>query len=440
MKRKRVAIIGAGFSGVALAAHLARRPQAPDVVLIERGGRFGPGLAYSTQNDAHLLNVRAANMGGLADAPDDFAKWLKGNGGAHSFAPRAYYGLYVEELLRRAERNGRFGAGLKRVSGEAVACRANGAGWVTTLASGATLAADVVLLAVGHRPPAVLPAFEAGGAPLVEAWDAEAMQRLPPGDVLLLGTGLTMVDVALSLAAQGERTIFALSRRGLTPRAHLGAATPPPSEPLDLPLPLSEAVRAVRREIAAMARRGEPWQLAIDRLRADTPNLWRRLPVEAQRRFLRHLRPWWDVHRHRAAPEIAARIAALEDEGRLRVLAGEVAAAAPNGAGVAVEYRRRGSLARQRLDVAAVVNCTGGDLDLARAGEPLMTQLLNEGVTRPHPSGVGLDVDDDSRVIAAHGGTQPNLFAIGALTQGAFWECTAVPEIRARAAAIADLV
>jgi uncharacterized NAD(P)/FAD-binding protein YdhS len=286
----------------------------------------------------------------------------------------------------------------------------------------------------------VLPAFEAGGAPLVEAWDAEALQRLPAGDVLLLGTGLTMVDIALSLAAQRKRTIYALSRRGLTPRAHLAAPTPPPSEPLDLPLPLSEAVRAVRREIAAMAQRGEPWQLAIDRLRAHTPNVWRRLPVEAQRRFLRHLRPWWDVHRHRAAPEIAARIAALEDEGRLRVLAGEVMAAAPNGAGVAVEYRRRGSLARQRLDVAAVVNCTGGDLDLARAGEPLLIQLLNEGVTRPHPSGVGLDVDDDSRVIAAHGGPQPNLFAIGALTQGAFWECTAVPEIRARAAAIANLV
>ena len=440
MKRKRVAIIGAGFSGVALAAHLARRPQAPEVVLIERGRRFGPGLAYSTQNDAHLLNVRAANMGGMADAPDDFAKWLNGNGGGHSFAPRAHYGRYVEDLLRRAERSGRFGEGLKRVRGEAVACRTDGPGWVTALASGATVAADVVLLALGHRPPAAFPAFEAGGVPLVDAWDGEALKRLPAGDVLLLGTGLTMVDIALTLAACRKRTIYALSRRGLTPRTHPEAPTPAPREPLSLPLPLSQAVRAIRREIAAMAARGEPWQLAVDRLRADTPNLWRRLPVEAQRRFLRHLRPWWDVHRHRAAPEIAARVSALEGEGRLRVLAGEVLAAAPNGAGVAIEYRRRGSLARQRLDVAAVVNCTGGDLDLTRADEPLMAQLLNEGVARPHASGVGLDVDGDSRVVAAHGGTQPNLFAIGALTQGAFWECTAVPEIRARAAAIADLV
>ena len=442
MTRRRVVIIGAGLSGVALAAHLLRRPQPPDVVLIERGKRFGPGLAYATENPAHLLNVRAANMGARADAPDDFARWLKRAGGAKpsSFAPRRLYGAYVEDTLRRAERQSWFRSRFRRMRDEAVACRpvARG-GWEVTLASGKNIEADAVMLALGHRPPASLPAFEQGGVRLIGAWDAGALKRLPRGDVLLLGAGLTMIDVALSLAARRKGVIYALSRRGLVPRTHLDPPRATPPEPLNLPPELSEAVRMFRREVRAMAARGEPWQLAVDRLRADTPRLWGRLSTETQRRFLRHLRPWWDVHRHRAAPEIAAQVAALQAEGRLRVLAGEIVSAEPHRRGVVVQHRQRGSFVRHRLDVAGVVNCTGGNLDLTRASEPLIVQLLGEGVARPNANGLGLDVDPLGRVVDASGQAHASLFTIGALTQGAFWESTAVPEIRVRAAAIADL-
>jgi uncharacterized NAD(P)/FAD-binding protein YdhS len=443
MKRKRVAIVGAGFSGVALAALLMRGGgRAADVLLIERGERFGPGLAYSTRHATHLLNVRASNMSALADDPDHFAQWLSArNGGPPtSFAPRRRYGAYVEDLLRKTERWRPFGSRLKRVRDEAVACRNTEEGWVVTLASGQTIDADAVLLALGHRPPSTLPAFEEGGVPMIGAWDGEALKRLPRGDVLLLGAGLTMVDVALTLAAKRKGTIYALSRRGLTPRPHLDLPRAVPSEPIDLPPQLSEAVRAFRREVRAMAAKGEPWQLAVDRLRAGTPRLWQALPVAAQRRFLRHLRPWWDVHRHRAAPEIAAQVKALQSEGRLRVLAGEIIAATPHARGYIVHHRPRGSLVRHKFDVAGVVNCTGGNLDLTRAAEPLVAQLLSEGVARPHANGLGMDVDADGRVIGADGAPQQGLYTIGALTQGAFWESTAAPEIRVRAAAIAELI
>jgi len=444
MKRARVAIIGAGFSGIALAANLMRRgQQAPDVALIERGARFGPGLAYSTRQKTHLLNVRADNMSAWADAPDDFAAWLTAKHGEAptSFAPRLRYGEYIQHVLRNAGRRRPFGPRLERLRDEAVACREGGArAWSVALASGKIVEADAVLLALGHRPPAALPAFEAGGVPMIDAWDAEALKHIQRGDVLLLGTGLTMIDVALSLAAKRSGTIYALSRRGLTPRAHLDPPRAPPSEPIALAPQLSEALRAFRREVRAMAARGAPWQLAVDRLRADTARLWQALPLEAQRRFLRHLRPWWDVHRHRAAPEIAAQIKALQAEGRLRVLAGEIVAAAPHGRGYTVHHRQRGSLVRHKFDVAGVVNCTGGDLDLTRAAEPLVTQLLGEGVARAQPNGLGLDVDADGRVIGGDGVARQGLYTIGALTQGAFWESTAAPEIRVRAAAIADLI
>lgn len=442
MKRRRVAIIGAGFSGVAVAANLAQRGRdAPDVLLIERSGSFGRGLAYSTKNQAHLLNVRASNMSAWSDGADDFAKWLKVKGGSPTtFASRKTYGDYAEHILREAER-ARFWRAVRRVRDEVVACRRADDSWDLELSSGKSLRADAVVLAIGHRAPSNLPVFEEGGIPLISAWDADALRRVPNGDVLLLGTGLTTVDIALSLSAGRRRgTIYALSRRGLLPRTHLDPPRPPQGDALQLPAELSEAVHAFRREVRAMAERGEPWQLAVDRMRAATPALWRRLTLDQQRRFLRHLRPWWDVHRHRAAPEIAARVNALLERGRLKVLQGEIVAAQRSGRTIAVQHRPRRSLVRHRLEVAAVINCTGGSLDYARETEPLIVQLIADGIVRPHANGLGLDVDALRRPIGANGASRENFFTIGPVTQGAFWESTAVPEIRVHAAAIAEML
>jgi uncharacterized NAD(P)/FAD-binding protein YdhS len=443
VKRRRVAIIGAGFSGVAVAASLLKRPRhAPDIVLIERRARFGPGFAYSTKDPSHLLNVRASNMSAYAEAPDHFARWLaaRGKRDASTFVPRGLYGRYVEDVLRRARR-GLFGSGVVRMRGAVLACRPDGDGWSLALSSGAKVDADAVVLALGNGAPATPSVFSDAGVTLADPWDVRALRALPAGDVLLLGAGLTMVDVALQLAGWRKKgAIYALSRRGLAPRSHLQSPAPAKPAALEIPAPLSEAVHAFRAELAAMAARGEPWQHGVDRLRARTPELWRRLPLEAQRRFLRHLRPWWDVHRHRAAPEIAARIKALQDAGRLRVLAGDVVAAAPQGKKLDVYHRQRGSLVRHRLELAGVVNCTGASLDQTSSQEPLVRQLLDEGIARAHANGLGFDVDADGRLAATSGSTHQSLFALGPLTQGAFWESTAVPEIRVRAAAIAMML
>jgi uncharacterized NAD(P)/FAD-binding protein YdhS len=436
MTRRRVAIIGAGFSGAAVAANLMKRgAAAPDVVLIERGQRFGPGLAYGTREAAHLLNVRASNMSAFPDAPDHFAKWL---GGAPTrFVSRAKYGAYAESIVRRAN-GGWFGPKLRRVRDEAVACERNGEGWSIALASGTRIDADAVVLALGNSAPLAPPAL--AHLDLIDPWDERGLAALPKGDVLLIGTGLTMIDAALARSKRRKGVIYALSRRGLVPRAHLDAAKPAPPGAIDLPQNLSDALLTLRREAAAIAKRGEPWQFAIDRLRARTPELWRRLTLEQQQRFLRHLRPWWDVHRHRAAPEIAARVAALQKEGRLKVLAGEIMAATAGDGGVSIEYRPRGGQHRRRLVVAGVVNCTGAALDPSLAQNGLTRQLIDDGVVRAHPTRLGFDVDADGRLLAANGAVHANLFALGPITQGAFWESTAVPEIRVRAAAIAMML
>jgi uncharacterized NAD(P)/FAD-binding protein YdhS len=444
MKRERVAIIGAGFSGASLAAQLMKRgKRAPDVVLIGRARRFGPGLAYSAEDSAHLLNVRASNMSAFADQSDHFVRWLAKHGrrdAATSFQARKLYGQYLERVLATAH-GGFGGPSLQRVRADVEAARRQGDAWAITLSSGRKIAADRVVLALGNaraRPPTV---FESSGVLLTDPWDRAALAGVPAGDVLLLGAGLTMIDVALSLAKRRKRgVIYALSRRGQVPRGHLADPKPAPPAALDLPLELSDALFMLRKEAEAAAARGEPWQYVIDRLRARTPEFWMRLSAEQQRRFLRHARVWWDVHRHRAAPEIAVQVKALRDEGRLKVLAGEIVSAEPGPRGVRLQHRGRGSLARHNMDVAAVVNCTGAAADIRNATDPLTRQLIEEGIVRAPDNGLGIAIDADSRVISADGVVQSALLALGPITQGAFWESTAVPEIRVRAAAIAAML
>ena len=445
MRRRRVAIIGAGFSGAAVAAQLLKQRgrEAPEVVLIERGRRFGPGLAYGGLERSQLLNVRASNMSACPDQPDDFVRWLgrRERGDiACSFAPRARYGAYIEDVLDRA--GARAWGRLRRVRSDAVACRPSASGWEIAAAKGAPLACDAVVLAMGNGESVTPAVFETNAVPVVDAWDPQAVRRLARGGaVLMIGVGLTMIDLALTLA-RDERmgAIYALSRRGLLPRAHLDNPAPASSEALALPAQLSEALHVFRREVRAAAQAGEPWQFAVDRLRARTPDLWRRLSLEQQRRFLRHLRPWWDVHRHRCAPEVAARVTALQAAGRLRILSGEIVGAKRSKHGVELLHRQRGSLVRHRMEVQRIINCTGSSQDIANAGDPLLRQLLSDGLARPHACGLGLDTDSEGRVIAASGQPQASLMTLGPLTQGAFWEATAVPEIRVRAAMLAQLL
>ncbi len=428
----RVIIIGAGFSGSVTAAQLLRRGRGgPRVTLIERNGSFGPGLAYGKAAGEHLLNVVAARMSAFPDAPDHFLRWLEhrvGGDQASAYAQRRLYGAYLQDVLREAAAT-RWPSALTRVRAAATACRRERDGWAVTLANGRVLKGDAVVLALGAPAPSPPPPFEASD--LIGAWDRRAYQYLPrDSDVLLLGTGLTMVDVALALAPTRRKgVIYALSRRGRLPLPQ--AARSAPTAGLALPVELSDALHAVR------LRAAPDWRSAMDGLRAAAPDFWMRLGPERQRRFLRHLRPWWDSHRHRLAPEIDARIKALIAEGRLRVLAGEISAATREGGLWRLQHRGRGSRARHRIEVAGVINCTGAEHVLSRSADPLVRQLLDEGLARAPANGLGFDVDSHNRLCDRAGAVQPNLFVLGPLAIGAFWETISVPELRRRAAAIA---
>ncbi|HEX5183646.1 MAG TPA: FAD-dependent oxidoreductase [Allosphingosinicella sp.] len=413
----RVAVVGGGYSGTMMAVELVRLGRT-DVVLVERRDRPAAGMAYSTEEGSHFLNVRADNMSAFADAPDHFARWAIARGGRpDGFIRRRDYRRYLEELLAQAERSGR----LKVMRGNAVGLAADADGIVIALESGARIGADQAVLAGGNYPGRLPAALGLPEERLVhDPWGPDgvkAVKRIASeveGELLLLGTGLTMVDMSLTLedAGFGGR-ILALSRRGLVPRAsrQIGAvalAWQPPAR-------LGDLFRELRRRSAESG-----WRSAVDGLRPHSIALWRGFAEAERSRFLRHARPWWDVHRHRIAPEAAARIEALKAEGKLEVMAGRILSAEDGR----LEIARRGDgLAERRVEAA--INCTG-PAGIGRVEDPLVRQLLANGLASPDALGLGLAVDAQSRVV----GPAEGLYAIGPLTRGAFWEIVAVPDIR----------
>jgi uncharacterized NAD(P)/FAD-binding protein YdhS len=419
----RVAVIGAGASGALQALHLKRG--GAEVALIERGPAPGRGVAYGTKRAEHLLNVPARRMSAFSDDPDHFTRWFEGRagGGAEDFAPRMLYGDYLQELLAEA--------GIEAVPGEAVDI----AGGAVRLADGRWLEADAVVLAPGNfRPgtPRGIDPVALGAAWVEDPW-AGGLDGLGARDVvLLIGTGHTAVDVALTLDATGFRgRIVALSRRGLAPRAH-GVREPMVAPGEDLPPSCTGLLRRVRARSRELG-----WRSAVHELRSVTQAIWGAASVEERRRFLRHLRPWWDVHRHKVAPAIGERIEAMQAQARLAVAAGKLVSAERVEDGASVRFRMRGTEAVETLRVARIVNCTGPEADIVRAGEPLLGALLKAGRIRQDALGIGIEVDGGCRAVGADGAASDILSVIGPVTRGTFWESVAVPDIRAQAERVA---
>ena len=419
----RVVIVGGGFSGAMLAARLAEAGLASTV--IDRTGRFGAGVAYSTPFDGHLLNVRADRMGAVHGQPDGFVQWLSAHHPDHAdpdaFLPRRVYGDYLRDRLAAIGRAcpGR----IDWIAGEAVEVTAD----AVRLADGRSLAADAVVLATGNPAPRV--AGQNGrGRLIADPWAAEALEQIEPhDDLVILGSGLTMADTALWLDSHGWRgRATVISRRGLRPRSHAADhAAPTAPTPELCSGPLSRRLAEFRR-----LARSAGWRPVMEGLRPVTADLWRDADIETRARFLRHLRAWWDVHRHRIAPSVAEGLTRMEREGRLTVMAGRIEAVAATPTGVTVTWRPAGRADRVETTAARAIDCTGPGHAPLHA--PLTAALVAAGRVRLEPLGLGLDLDEDGRAIRADGSPDPAVFVLGPPAYAAFWETTAVPDIRGR--------
>lgn len=469
-----IVIIGGGFSGTLTAIHLLRRGfgKVGRLVLVNRSGAMARGVAYGTTSEFHVLNVPAGRMSAFDDDPDSFVRFVRTRGettgsGAEvdggTFVGRHLYGAYLESLLTEACAQAPDGC-VERLATEVVAIEpahddTSAWAWVS-LRNGRRLRATRVVLAVGNYPPEDPPVdcgdFFASSARYVrDPWAPGAFASIDlAAPILLIGTGLTMVDVALQLHAMGaSAAMTAVSRRGLLPASHRHPAQAPHLH--DLPPGLLEGdastrayVRSVRRFVRDTAAKGIDWRDAIAALRPVTARLWSALSVAERSRFLRHVRPFWEVHRHRMAPPLYDAFASLRASGRVDVLAGRLleireqrgGASAQDAPmrGVTALVRPRGSREVRELTFGTIVNCSGPTGDTRRLRDPLFDRLRLQGLIRPDPLGLGIDVAPHGALIDNDGFESPLLSYVGPFLRARDWEATAVPELRQYARRLAD--
>ncbi|WP_447776937.1 FAD/NAD(P)-binding protein [Pseudomonas chlororaphis] len=450
---KTLVVIGAGFSGAVTAAQFLRRsPPGVRVVLINRSGAMARGLAYGTNSSLHLLNVPAGNMSAYVDEPDHFLRFCQAQDAAYtasSFVPRKLYGDYLASVLDFSEAHCSENVRLERLISEVYRITPSGAGAVLELENGEQLKADQVVLAFGNFSPLDIPGFACLiNSPYYQSdpWSFSLKERADMDDrsILLIGSGLTALDVALGLLQQGHRgPIHMVSRRGLhplphRPQRHVQQMSLILVEKLLKVMPTVRAyMREIRSEIEAGRREGLDWRDLLAALRSYTPSLWARLPSTERRRFLRHVQPYWDVHRHRVAPEAYLRFQEALASGQINPVAGRIKSIDSSADGLRIGIQLRGGQQIEQIDVARVINCTGPNTNLRCVDSPLINQLRKDGLVQLDPFGLGLCVDARLSVKNAKGISSSWLYYVGPMLKADYWEATAVPELRQHAKSLA---
>ncbi|GII58778.1 hypothetical protein Pth03_71670 [Planotetraspora thailandica] len=442
-----VVIVGGGASGTLTVVHLLRRLEAVQaaarIVLVDKHGRHGAGQAYSTTDPRHLLNACADKMSAFPDDPGHLPAWARANGldvSGSDFLSRAVYGRYLRDVLDAAERRAWPAVRVARLTAAVSAVgRPDPGGRVRVrLSDGRDIDADAVVLATGNSAPSALPRpAEAAGRYVADPWAPGALARIGDGSpVLVVGTGLTMVDISLTVTrAHPDAVVHAISRHGMLPRGHRCPPSPPAWMPVaDDVTGLSRLLRAVR---AAIDEHDGDWRSVVDGLRPHVPRIWSRLSAPDRRRFLGLAARYWEVHRHRIPPETATRIGELRAAGRLTVLPGTLVRATATDDALIAQVAD-GSGSTRDLRVGWLVNGTGPSSDVTR--DPFLATLFAAGVARPDELRMGLDADDDGMVLDADGRPNDKIFTLGPPLRGKRYETTAVPEIRAQAVALAPRI
>lgn len=435
-----VVIVGGGASGTLTAIHLLRRLHACRsplrLVLVDRYGRHGRGQAYSTADPRHLLNTRAAQMSALADDSGHLLRWCHAQDlrvAPTDYLPRGLYGRYLSDLLADTERRVRSIAHVSHLTATATALTLGPRHRLRVhLAAGGRLDAEAVVLATGIATDPPWTRQVVGRRCIPEPWRPDALAAVRDGTpVLVVGTGLTMIDVATSVTdAHPDTIVYAVSRHGLVPHAHQD----PPATPIPITLPtgettLSELLRAIR---APIRENDGDWQGIVDALRPHIPRLWTMLDVDDQQRFLSRLARYWEIHRHRIPPATARHMSALRATGRLRIIRGRLASVNAHPDGITARIAGENPM---ELNAGWLVNGTGPSTDITQ--DAFYRSLFAAGLARPDPFALGLDADGRGRVIDASGRPNEQIFTLGPTLRGRHYETTAVPEIRAQAADLA---
>jgi uncharacterized NAD(P)/FAD-binding protein YdhS len=450
---KRIAIVGGGFSGVMTAVNLARLSTRPLQVTVINGRRpAGRGVAYGTRRPEHLLNVAARNMSAFRDEPDHFLRWLRTRSDFDTvpeielrerFIPRMVYGDYLRSIMHHHLQSpgGMTPVATEFVAGEVLDIEPAGDSSVVRLTDSTAVEADRVVLATGNEPPAALPGSEAlAGHP---AWVGDPWQpleqRLPgqAGSIVVLGTGLTTVDVIISLRALGWMgSIHAISRHGWFPHSHFRGIEYPDFPPAGTDLAdlgLENLVKLVQHHCALLHERNANPAIIVDKMRPHTQRIWGKFTREERLAFAQRYAARWNIFRHRIAPDIHAQITSSQLTGQLQIHASGIERVEQSNGRIVVHLANGES---QTGDL--VINATGPATKLTASRSLLLQNLLQRGLVAPDDTDIGLRVDPDHTVTSRDGERSRLLLALGPLLRGTLWETIAVPELRAQARRVAE--
>lgn len=432
----RIGIIGAGFSGTALAAMLEKLTNKPiEIILFEKTQHFGVGHAYSTPFDFHLLNVRAQDMSVFEDDADHFVRWLATQSTykldshtpiAEQFVPRVLYGEYLKDLISAMCTNKSVKLTLSK--NEVINIKQQQHQLILELNDSQQVIVDKAILALGNNTPRSFPFPVTNTNVIHNPWDYLAPKAIPPEDaVLIMGTGLSMIDTVLTLYHQNHRgAIYAVSRHGLQPLPHADNKVPFFMLQEDLPKELRGLTRYLRTKSKLHAKEGGDWRSIINALRVHIPTIWAKASSQDKKRFLRHVLPYWNIHRHRVHKKIADLLAEMCRDQRLQILSGRVLSVENGKARIQSRHAKN----TVECEIKWIVNCMGPALNMNGLQHPLIDSVLKSGLGAADALDIGFDIDSSGALIESSGKPSNALYTLGPPAKGVHWECSAVPEIR----------
>lgn len=447
MAQKTYIIIGGGLSGALVALNLVRSNKDAQIVLIEKNpGMLGRGVAYHHDFTHQPLNVVAGGMSLFPSEPDHFVKWLRANHFRYRhllpdvypkvFVPRKIFGDYIVEHLDAAhhEARGRFQIRIDEVT----SIQPSNGRHLVCLESGVELSAEHVILALGNFPPADLfsdtDPLNRDPRYFSNPWTDRIYSDISGHEnILLVGTGLTAVDVVLGLKLRGFRgKITMISRRGRLPLSHNLSA-----DPVTLAYPGHLHPREAYFWIRARMKefRNLPWTAVIDGLRPITQQFWQSWSITEKRYFMRRIRPFWEVARHRIPAASSYTLSELAAAGYLSIGKGEVRSAKATEGGLQVDYMMNDEKLSGTFQ--KLINCTGPESNFRKLRFPLIRDLMERGLVAADELGLGINCAADGKILDVSGKEVPGLWCIGPMRKAVLWETTAIRELREQAAAFA---
>jgi len=434
-----ITIIGGGASGLLTAVNILKTNTRSVIINIIEPGSLGLGAAYNVENMRHLLNVPAFKMSCISDDPDHFINWLKEKGYTYKntdFVARKIYGEYIRSTYDKYLDENK-SATVNHIKDHAIdIVNENGVLFVATK-GGKKIKSDKIVLALGNfsstHPKTKSNDYISDPKYIANPLDANSIKKITDKtrNVFIIGTGLTAVDTIISIReANPKVSIIAFSNHGYLPVQHnLNQSYPSYYEELKGIKTTLELFNVVHKHIKLAAAKHIDYKAVTDAIRPYTQEIWSNLPEKEKLQFLRHLRHYWGVARHRMPSESANYIYELINFGKVQLLKGRIKDIRIEGKHLVVATEtRKGEIENHQADY--VINCTGPQSDYGKIDNTLIKNLVNKGLIVPDDIKYGINADKNGAVIGKDNIPSNKLFTVGPPMKGILWECVAIPEIK----------